>query len=115
MAVDGFHRCERLIDTKTVMAGGVAEPGQRDKATRRILSAVRDNTGTTDPAEDATTSTRAEASLRCDLAYAHLARGDGAEAQTHATEARRLARRAGSVRQRRRINALLRHRGQTGF
>jgi hypothetical protein len=51
-------------------------------------------------------STRAEAGLRCDLAHAHLIRGERDEARSHAVEARRLARRSGSVRQRRRIDRL---------
>jgi hypothetical protein len=51
-------------------------------------------------------SDRGEASLRCDLAQAHLRRGERDEARKHASEARRLARRAGSVRQRQRIERL---------
>lgn len=51
-------------------------------------------------------STRAEAALRCDLAHAHLIRGEHHEARQHAIDARRLARRSGSVRQRRRIDNL---------
>jgi hypothetical protein len=51
-------------------------------------------------------STRAEAALRCDLAHAHLIRGERHEARQQAIEARRLARRSGSVRQRRRIDNL---------
>jgi len=54
-----------------------------------------------------TVSDRAEASLRCDLAQALLRHGDRSEARKHATEARRLARRVGSVRQRRRIEQLV--------
>lgn len=53
-----------------------------------------------------TVSDRAEASLRCDLAQAHLRRGDYDEARKQVSEARRLARRAGSVRQRQRIERL---------
>lgn len=49
---------------------------------------------------------RAAASLRCDLARAHATRGEYDEARAHAVEARRLARRAGSVRQRQRIDRL---------
>lgn len=51
-------------------------------------------------------SMRAEAALRCDIANAHLIRGELDEARTHAVEARRLARRCGSVRQRRRVDQL---------
>jgi hypothetical protein len=54
-----------------------------------------------------TVSTRAEAGLRCDLAQALLLRGEREEARKQATEARRLARRAGSVRQRQRIDRLV--------
>ena len=50
--------------------------------------------------------TRASASLRCDLAASMLAQHDHAEARKHATAGRTLARRAGSVRQRRRLDAL---------
>jgi hypothetical protein len=53
-----------------------------------------------------TVSDRAEASLRCDLAQAHLRRGERDEARKQVSEARRLARRAGSVRQRQRIERL---------
>lgn len=49
---------------------------------------------------------RARASLECDLAQALVARGDRAEAQKHVRQARKLANHAGSVRQRRRIDAL---------
>ncbi|BCJ30541.1 helix-turn-helix domain-containing protein [Actinocatenispora sera] len=58
---------------------------------------------------DTTTSTRAEASLHCDLAYAHSSRDEADEARRHAGEARRLANRAGSVRQRRRLSLLSRN------
>lgn len=51
-------------------------------------------------------SDRGTASLRCDLAHALVAVGEHQEARTHAVEARRAARRAGSVRQRRRIDQL---------
>lgn len=53
-----------------------------------------------------TVSDRAEASLRCDLAQAHLQRGEHDEARKQVSAARRLARRAGSVRQRQRIERL---------
>jgi tetratricopeptide (TPR) repeat protein len=53
-----------------------------------------------------TASDRAAASLRCDLAQALSKQGNYAEARIHAVEARRLARRSGSVRQRRRIDRL---------
>jgi hypothetical protein len=50
--------------------------------------------------------TRAEASLRCDLARALIICGELDEAQRHARKARQLAMRIGSVRQRRRIERL---------
>ena len=53
-----------------------------------------------------TVSDRGEASLRCDLAQALLQRGERDEARKQAAEAKRLARRAGSVRQRQRIERL---------
>lgn len=53
-----------------------------------------------------TVSTRAEASLHCDLASAHLLRDERAEANEHAATARRLARQAGSIRQQRRVDRL---------
>ncbi|MFB6983971.1 XRE family transcriptional regulator [Streptomyces scopuliridis] len=49
---------------------------------------------------------RAQAGLRCDLAYAHLTRGEYDQANTHIRQARLLANRTGSVRQRRRIDRL---------
>lgn len=49
---------------------------------------------------------RATSGLRCDLAQAHLARGERAEAQVHLQQARLLANRTGSVRYRRRIEQL---------
>lgn len=52
------------------------------------------------------TFTRARASLECNLAQALVARGDRAEAQKHVRRACQLAKHAGSVRQRRRIDAL---------
>lgn len=52
------------------------------------------------------TFTRARAGLECDLAQALVARGDPAEARKHVTRARQLAQQSGSVRQRRRIDAL---------
>jgi hypothetical protein len=57
---------------------------------------------TTDP-----TFVRASAGLRCDLAQAHLARGEYAEAQKHLRQARLVASRTGSVRHRRRIEQLM--------
>lgn len=50
--------------------------------------------------------TRAEAGLRCDLAQAHLYRGEHAEAGEHIRAARLLANRTGSVRHRRRVEQL---------
>ncbi|MFJ8252052.1 XRE family transcriptional regulator [Streptomyces sp. NPDC094466] len=49
---------------------------------------------------------RAESGLRCDLAQAHLARGEHDQAEDQLRSARRLASRTGSVRQRRRIDQL---------
>ncbi|MFI2352723.1 XRE family transcriptional regulator [Streptomyces sp. NPDC019443] len=49
---------------------------------------------------------RATSGLRCDLAQAHLAREEYAQAQEHLQQARLLANRTGSVRHRRRIEQL---------
>ncbi|MFJ8002407.1 XRE family transcriptional regulator [Streptomyces sp. NPDC096310] len=49
---------------------------------------------------------RAQAGLRCDLAHAHLTRGEYDQAASHLRQARLLANRTGSVRQRRRIDLL---------
>lgn len=49
---------------------------------------------------------RARGGLLADLAHAHIARGDYEEARPHLREARLLARRTGSARQRRRIEKL---------
>ncbi|MFF1482995.1 XRE family transcriptional regulator [Streptomyces sp. NPDC058301] len=49
---------------------------------------------------------RATAGLRCDLAQAHVARGEFDQAQEHLRQARLLANRTGSVRQRRRVEQL---------
>lgn len=49
---------------------------------------------------------RAESGLRCDLAQAHLARGEFGQAQEHLKQARLLAGRTGSVRRRRRIEQI---------
>jgi transcriptional regulator with XRE-family HTH domain len=51
-------------------------------------------------------STRAAASLHCDLAHAHLIHGDRDEAKKHAAQGRRLAKQAGSVRQKQRLQRL---------
>ncbi len=53
-----------------------------------------------------TTFTRATAGLHCDLAQAHLAREEQDEAVNHLRQARLLANRTGSARQRARINQL---------
>ncbi|MCU7822638.1 XRE family transcriptional regulator [Kitasatospora sp. DSM 101779] len=50
--------------------------------------------------------TRATAGLRCDLAQAHLVRGEFGQAKEHLQQARLLANRTGSVRHRRRIEGL---------
>ncbi|MFB7326204.1 XRE family transcriptional regulator [Streptomyces sp. NPDC056190] len=52
------------------------------------------------------TFVRATAGLRCDLAQAHLARGEYDQAHEHLRQARLLASRTGSVRHRRRIEQL---------
>jgi transcriptional regulator with XRE-family HTH domain len=52
------------------------------------------------------TFTRARASLECDLAHALIARGEPVAARKHVVQARQLAQQTGSVRQRRRIDAL---------
>ncbi|MFD7668085.1 XRE family transcriptional regulator [Streptomyces sp. NPDC059788] len=57
--------------------------------------------GTADP-----TFVRAKAGLHCDLVQAHLARAEYDDAQTHLRQARLLASRTGSVRQRRRVDLL---------
>ncbi|MFJ7910037.1 XRE family transcriptional regulator [Kitasatospora sp. NPDC096204] len=49
---------------------------------------------------------RASAGLRCDLAQAHLVRGEFGQAREHLQQARLLANRTGSVRYRRRIEGL---------
>lgn len=49
---------------------------------------------------------RAQAGLRCDLAYAHMSREEYDQANVHLRQARLLANRTGSVRQRRRIDLL---------
>lgn len=49
---------------------------------------------------------RARAGLECDLAKAHVTRGDVTEARRHVASARQLAQQTGSVRQRRRIDTL---------
>ncbi|MFF3071039.1 XRE family transcriptional regulator [Kitasatospora sp. NPDC057936] len=49
---------------------------------------------------------RATAGLRCDLAQAHLVRGEYGQAREHLQQARLLANRTGSVRHRRRIEGL---------
>ncbi|MFF3592141.1 XRE family transcriptional regulator [Streptomyces sp. NPDC002387] len=54
------------------------------------------------------TFVRATAGLRCDLAQAHLARGEYDQAHKHLRQARLLANRTGSVRHRRRIEQLTR-------
>ncbi|WP_432179326.1 XRE family transcriptional regulator [Streptomyces sp. NBC_00063] len=67
-----------------------------------------DAVGSLYAALDAVDSTfiRATAGLRCDLAQAHLARGEHDQAADHLREARLLANRTGSVRHRRRIEQL---------
>jgi tetratricopeptide (TPR) repeat protein len=75
-----------------------------------VLARLGDDEATTDLyralAEMDPTFTRAQASLECDLAQAHIKRGELAEARRHVARARQLARQTGSIRQRRRIDAL---------
>lgn len=52
-------------------------------------------------------TSRAKAGLHCDLATAHLQRGERDDASGHASRARKLARQAGSIRQQRRVDKLL--------
>jgi hypothetical protein len=52
------------------------------------------------------TFARARAGLHCDLAQAHLIRGEHSEAADHLRSARALASRTGSIRYRRRIDGL---------
>lgn len=52
-------------------------------------------------------TSRAKAGLHCDLAAAHLQRGERDDASGHASRARKLARQAGSIRQQRRVDKLL--------
>ncbi|MFF5675278.1 XRE family transcriptional regulator [Streptomyces hygroscopicus] len=68
-----------------------------DEAVNSLYEAL----GTADP-----TFVRAQAGLHCDLAQAHLARAEYDDAQTHLRQARLLANRTGSVRQRRRVDLL---------
>ncbi|MGY1582997.1 XRE family transcriptional regulator [Streptomyces sp. MN13] len=68
-----------------------------DEAVESLYKAL----DTTDP-----TFIRASAGLRCDLAQAHMARGEYDQAQEHLRQARLIANRTGSVRQRRRIEQL---------
>lgn len=56
---------------------------------------------------DGAITSRAKAGLHCDLAMAHLQRGERDSASEHASRARRFARSAGSVRQQRRIDNLM--------
>ncbi|MFE4412342.1 XRE family transcriptional regulator [Streptomyces sp. NPDC056821] len=68
-----------------------------DDAVSNLYSALE----TADP-----TFIRASAGLRCDLAQAHLARGEYDQAHEHLRQARLVASRTGSVRHRRRIEQL---------
>lgn len=52
------------------------------------------------------TFVRARAGMHADLAQAHLTRAEYSDAQTHVQQARLLASRTGSVRQRRRVDML---------
>lgn len=56
------------------------------------------------------TFTRAQAGVRCDLAQAHMFRGEHDEAAVQIREARRLANRTGSVRHLRRIDQIMQSR-----
>lgn len=66
------------------------------------VAQLREALGTMDP-----TFTRAQAGVRCDLAQAHLFRGEHDEAAAQLREARRLANRTGSIRHRQRIERLM--------
>ncbi|WP_416531517.1 XRE family transcriptional regulator [Streptomyces coelicoflavus] len=68
-----------------------------DDAVSNLYSALE----TADP-----TFIRASAGLRCDLAQAHVARGEYDQAQEHLRQARLVASRTGSVRHRRRIEQI---------
>ncbi|MGW2240390.1 XRE family transcriptional regulator [Streptomyces sp. NPDC001759] len=68
-----------------------------DEAVGNLYAALN----TADP-----TFIRASAGLRCDLAQAHLARGEYDQAHEHLRQARLIANRTGSVRHRRRIEQL---------
>lgn len=68
-----------------------------DEAVGRLYAGLE----TLDP-----TFVRAQAGVRCDLAHAHLARGEYDQADAHLRQARLLANRTGSVRQLRRIDML---------
>ncbi|GAA0960957.1 hypothetical protein GCM10009575_094870 [Streptomyces rhizosphaericus] len=65
------------------------------------VSSLYEALNTADP-----TFVRAKAGLHCDLVQAHLARAEYDDAQTHLRQARHLASRTGSVRQRRRVDLL---------
>jgi transcriptional regulator with XRE-family HTH domain len=65
------------------------------------VDSLYDALGSVDP-----TFVRAAAGLRCDLAQAHLARGEHDQAHEHLSQARLIANRTGSVRHRRRIEQL---------
>jgi hypothetical protein len=65
------------------------------------VDSLYDALGSVDP-----TFVRATAGLRCDLAQAHLARGEHDQAHEHLSQARLIANRTGSVRHRRRIEQL---------
>jgi hypothetical protein len=67
------------------------------EATTELLDAVEIMDGT---------FVRAWAGMECDLAAAFLVRGERVEARAHAQSARMLAKQTGSVRQRRRVEAL---------
>ncbi|MEU0216870.1 XRE family transcriptional regulator [Streptomyces sp. NPDC006265] len=68
-----------------------------DEAVESLYTAL----DTADP-----TFIRASAGLRCDLAQAHIARGEYDQAHKHLRQARLIANRTGSVRQRRRVEQL---------
>ncbi|MET9293833.1 XRE family transcriptional regulator [Streptomyces sp. NPDC003077] len=114
--------CKRALDA----AAAVVPPGQEDRDPDmlsiflngahllrwrgNVLALLGDDEAVSDlygALEDMDpTFVRARAGLYIDLAQAHLARAEYDEATTHLRQARRLAGRTGSVRQRRRIDLL---------
>lgn len=97
-------------DSRTVLPYISLGPGHLSRWRGNVLARLGDPEATGDllvALEQMDPSfTRAGASLRCDLAAAMLAQHERTEARRHGAEGRALARQAGSVRQRRRLDAL---------